>query len=156
MSNSEFDKRFELIKMARDLLNDEYLNRRAEQHNRWLVIDDKMKRTHGLNVPYPEFVPFPTEDDILKKAQALYAFIDDDYPPDVQIVQPIVEPIVEPIPSPLEKLFPNPILVPHPIIVSNTIPSHREGMLIDEADLFSGNDTKIDKSFLPGWVRRHK
>lgn len=122
-----FNQKLELLKMARELLNDEYLNRRAEQHNKWLVVDDKMKRTHGINVPYPEFVPFPSEKAIIKKARALYEFIDQDADlmPDSE-VRPTIESIPDLLPDLLPDLIYEPIPepIPEPVVESDTVPEH--------------------------------
>jgi hypothetical protein len=78
MDETRIQHKFELLKIAREMLNEEYLNKRAEDHNRWIAANDLAKLQNRLRVPYPPFVPFPTEADILYKARALYAFVYDE------------------------------------------------------------------------------
>lgn len=72
---NDTNQKLELLKMARQLLNEEYINRRAEDHNKWLAECDDAWRTRRIKLPYPPFAPYPTEDQIVAKALALYNFI---------------------------------------------------------------------------------
>jgi hypothetical protein len=74
----ETNQKLELLKMARQLLNEEYINRRAEDHNKWLADCDEAWRTRRVKLPYPPFAPYPTEEQIVAKALALYNFINPD------------------------------------------------------------------------------
>ena len=67
--------KFELLKMARELLNEEYINRRAEDHNRWVAEGDHAWKTRRIKLPYPPFAPYPTEAEIVAKAASLYSFL---------------------------------------------------------------------------------
>ncbi len=67
--------KLELIKIARELLNEEYINRRAQDHNRWLAESDKVWRTSRTKLPYPPFASYPTDDEIVAKATNLYKFV---------------------------------------------------------------------------------
>lgn len=79
MSNmDETNQKLELLKMARQLLNEEYINRRAEDHNKWLADCDDAWRTRRVKLPYPPFAPYPTEAQIVAKALALYNFVNPD------------------------------------------------------------------------------
>ena len=71
----ETHHRLELLKMARELANEEYINKRAEDHNAWLAQVDVVWRTRGVKLAYPAFVPFPTEAEIVAKAITLYSFV---------------------------------------------------------------------------------
>lgn len=71
----ETKHRLELLKMARELANEEYINKRAEDHNAWLAQVDVVWRTRGVKLAYPAFVPFPTEAEIVAKAITLYSFV---------------------------------------------------------------------------------
>lgn len=74
--NLEFARhRMEVLKMARHMLNEEYINRRAEDHNRWLAEADQAWRNKGIKLPYPAFAPYPTEEQILEKAESLLKFV---------------------------------------------------------------------------------
>ena len=76
MSNiDQTNQKLELLKMSRQLLNEEYINRRAEDHNKWLAECDTAWRTQRIKLPYPAFAPYPTEAEIVAKAVTLYAFI---------------------------------------------------------------------------------
>lgn len=67
--------RLELLKMARELLNEEYINRRAEDHNKWVADCDVARSKNELRVPYPPFAPYPSETEIVAKAVTLYNFV---------------------------------------------------------------------------------
>lgn len=71
----EMKHRIELLKMARELLNEEYINRRAEDHNRWLAECDVAWKTRGVKLPYPPFAPYPSEAEIVAKASSLFNFV---------------------------------------------------------------------------------
>jgi len=68
-------QRFELLKISRELLNEDYINKRAMAHNKWVTENDEMWRKHRRQAPYPEFVPYPTDEEIVKAARNLYEFI---------------------------------------------------------------------------------
>lgn len=72
--NDQINK-LELLRMARELAVNEYIDRRAELHNRWLDESDKLWSTRRARLPYPTIPPYPTEAEILLKADALLAFI---------------------------------------------------------------------------------
>jgi len=65
----------ELLRLATELAYADYNNRRANLHNQWLVDNDKMKRMYGTTVPYPTIPPYPTEEEIVAKAQTLIKFL---------------------------------------------------------------------------------
>jgi hypothetical protein len=67
--------RMEVLRMARTLLNEEYINKRAEDHNKWLAEADQAWRNKGIKLPYPPFAPYPTEAQILERAETLMKFI---------------------------------------------------------------------------------
>jgi hypothetical protein len=73
--------KFELLKMARELLNEEYINRRAQDHNKWIAECDVAWKTRGVKLPYPPFAPYPTEAEIIAKATSLYSFLSAEEPP---------------------------------------------------------------------------
>ena len=72
--------RLELIRMARELANEEYINKRAEDHNAWLANVDIVWRAKGVKLPYPPFVPYPTEAEIVARAITLYNFVNPNKP----------------------------------------------------------------------------
>lgn len=76
MEESEkIKQRFELLKMARELLNEDYINRRAEDHNKWVADNEESWRTTRRNIPYPPFAQYPTDNEIVQVASTLYNFI---------------------------------------------------------------------------------
>ena len=127
--------RFELIKIAREILNEEYLNKRAEDHNKWLAENDLAKLHKRLRVPYPPFVQFPTEDIILEKARALYAFVYDEKEDDVI------------------KSFPAPVQVDEKV-VEEAVEEIVEEVIEEIPPLMSDDSKHESHGFLPGWIRR--
>ena len=116
----ESKHRLELLKMARELANEEYINKRAEDHNDWLARVDVAWRTRGVRLPYPPFVPYPTEAEIVARAITLYGFmklptqVSTPAPPEVEPVV-VSEPVVtDSIPVPVPVIVPVPELIPEP------------------------------------------
>ena len=68
-------RKLELLKLARTIVNEEYINRRAEEHNRWVALNDHSLRTTKVRTPYPPFTTYPSEDVLIAKALAMYNFI---------------------------------------------------------------------------------
>lgn len=71
----QIKQRFTILKMAREILNEEYINKRAEEHNKWLADSDRVWRTNFQKLPYPAFTPYPNDTDIISTATLLYNFI---------------------------------------------------------------------------------
>lgn len=70
-----FQLRLELIKVAKDMLEQEYHSKREVIHNNWQVASENA-RTQGQALPnQPEFPSFPSEAEIIAKAQALNGFV---------------------------------------------------------------------------------
>ena len=67
--------RLEILKMARELVINEYIDRRAQDHNLWVAQSDELMRTRGFKLQYPAFPPYPTESDIIAKADSLVKFM---------------------------------------------------------------------------------
>ena len=65
----------ELLRMAREIVMNEYTDRRAQDHNKWLVESDYLWRTQRLRLAYPSFPPHPNELDIIERAKVLGAFV---------------------------------------------------------------------------------
>jgi hypothetical protein len=66
---------FEILKITRELVINEYTDRRAEQHNKWLVESEHLWRTQRLRLAYPTIPPYPTEEDIIRRAKLLIEFV---------------------------------------------------------------------------------
>jgi hypothetical protein len=70
-----FEIRLELLKLSKDMLEQEFMSKREVAHNNWQVASENA-RIQGQNLPtQPEFPPFPSEQEIINKAQALNGFV---------------------------------------------------------------------------------
>jgi hypothetical protein len=67
--------KLELLRMARELVINEYIDKRAQDHNAWLAQADVVWRTQGVRLAYPAFPQYPNEVDILTRARALNTFL---------------------------------------------------------------------------------
>ena len=75
MSLTPFEIRLELLKLAKDVLEQEYHAKREVAHNNWQVASENA-RIQGQTLPtQPEFPPFPSETEIISKAVALNGFV---------------------------------------------------------------------------------
>ncbi len=76
MSNlTPFEIRLELLKMAKDLLLEGYVSNKERLINEWQVKVESAK-LNGQAIPdHPEFPTYPSENDIINKAQALNGFV---------------------------------------------------------------------------------
>ena len=76
MSNlTPFEIRLELLKMAKDMLADEYFGQRERISNDWQVKVESAKLNGGAIPEHPGFPAFPSENDIIVKAQVLNGFV---------------------------------------------------------------------------------
>ena len=76
MSNlSPFEIRLELLKMARDMLAEEYYGKREQISNDWQVKVENARHAGSQPPDHPGFPQFPTESDIISKAQTLNGFV---------------------------------------------------------------------------------
>jgi hypothetical protein len=76
MSNmTPFEIRLELLKMARDMLNDDYFGKREQISNQWAV-DCEQAKIKGEEPPkHPGFPSFPSENEVITKAKTLNDFV---------------------------------------------------------------------------------
>jgi hypothetical protein len=76
MSNlTPFEIRLELLKMAKDLLLESYHSNKDRLQQEWHVKVDVAK-LNGQTIPeHPEFPTYPSEADIIAKAQSLNGFV---------------------------------------------------------------------------------
>ena len=76
MSNlTPFEIRLELLKMAKDLLLEEYHSGKDRLINEWQVKVESAK-LNGQAIPeHPAFPSYPTETEIITKAQSLNGFV---------------------------------------------------------------------------------
>ena len=70
-----FEIRLELLKMAKDMLNDEYYGKREQISNDWHVKVDSAKINGGTIPEHPGFPSYPSEAEIISKATALNGFV---------------------------------------------------------------------------------
>ena len=76
MSNmTPFEIRLELLKMAKDMLNDEYYGKREQISNDWQMKVESAKLNGGTIPDHPGFPAIPTETEIIAKATALNGFV---------------------------------------------------------------------------------
>lgn len=74
MSNIDPVK-LEILKMVKDLVLSEHQDRRAQDHNRWLAESEQTWRTQRSRLPYPTIPPYPTEKEIINRAQEVLEFL---------------------------------------------------------------------------------
>ena len=76
MSNlTPFEIRLELLKMAKELLLEDYNSSKERLINEWQVKVESAK-LNGQSIPdHPAFPTYPSETDIINKAQALNGFV---------------------------------------------------------------------------------
>lgn len=76
MSNmTPFEIRLELLKMAKDMLADDYYGKREQISNDWSTKVDAAKLNGGTIPDHPGFPAYPSENDIIAKAQVLNGFV---------------------------------------------------------------------------------
>ena len=76
MSNmTPFEIRLELLKMAKDMLSDEYYGKREQISNDWHMKVESAKLNGGTIPDHPGFPAYPSESEIIAKAQILNGFV---------------------------------------------------------------------------------
>ena len=76
MSNmTPFEIRLELLKMAKDMLEQEYHGKRERLANEWHVQVENARHAGQAAPVYPELPTFPSESEIIKKATELNGFV---------------------------------------------------------------------------------
>jgi hypothetical protein len=70
-----FEIRLELLKMAKDMLADDYFGKREQISNDWQVKVESAKLNGGTIPDHPGFSAYPSENDIIAKAQVLNGFV---------------------------------------------------------------------------------
>jgi hypothetical protein len=82
---------FEILKIAKELVINEYTDRRAEQHNKWLVESEHLWRTQRLRLAYPTIPPYPTEEDIIARATLMLEFVKKKDVEPKAVAEPVVD-----------------------------------------------------------------
>ena len=70
-----FEIRLELLKMAKDMLSEEYYGKREVISNDWQTKVESAKINGGTIPDHPGFPAYPVESDIIAKAQVLNGFV---------------------------------------------------------------------------------
>jgi hypothetical protein len=70
-----FEIRLELLKMAKDMLSDEYFGKREQISNDWSTKVESAKLNGGTIPEHPGFPSFPSENEIIAKAHVLNGFV---------------------------------------------------------------------------------
>jgi hypothetical protein len=147
-------ERLELLRMAKEMLFNEYIDRKAQLHNTWLTEADVAWKTRRVRIPYPAFPPYPDNEIIIAKAIQLERFLSsqekeetpvENKQPEVQVQVETVEPkIIET--KTVEEVKEEK--------VSSIVPT----ILEENAYFKNGEDSKeilADKpSLLPNWFAR--
>jgi hypothetical protein len=70
-----FEIRLELLKMAKDMLSDDYYGKREQISNDWSMQCETAKIKGETPPAHPGFPQYPSEVDIIAKAQTLNGFV---------------------------------------------------------------------------------
>lgn len=166
LSIEELKKRAELLKIARQLLNKDYINRRAQQHQLWIANSEtSWKATRSL-LPYPLGTLYPTEEEVVAKALELYNSekqLQDRSPPTIDasvsvkpatVDTPIIDPIIESLQPETVTLEVPAVIEPEPI--EETIESEStEEVAIEPSQETPGKHSLL-RNVLSGWLQKNK
>jgi hypothetical protein len=75
MSLTPFEIRLELLKMAKDMLVDEYHSKRDTTSQDWQIKVENARHAGAQPPEHPLLSPYPSEADIINKAQTLNGFV---------------------------------------------------------------------------------
>ena len=136
----ETKKKLELLKLARNLLNEEYVKARADEYSQWVRDCDAAWREQGIKLPYPALPPMPSESDVVARALKLYNYVNAAEKPVLSTAETSVVsgltpesvampintnlPVPEVTPvtyAPATLLDPVPVAVPEPVVVSESV-----------------------------------
>ena len=70
-----FEIRLELLKMAKDMLAEDHFGRREQISSDWTVKVENARHAGQTPPDHPGFPTYPTESDIINKAQVLNGFV---------------------------------------------------------------------------------
>lgn len=68
--------RLEVLKLAQQLVTNQYVDERANLHNEWVAQSDELWRTRKLKLAYPPIPSYPTSTDVCNCAITLLNFIE--------------------------------------------------------------------------------
>jgi hypothetical protein len=75
MSLTPFEIRLELLKMAKDMLVDEYHSKRDTTSQDWQIKVENARHAGAQPPEHPQLPSYPSETDIIIKAQTLNGFV---------------------------------------------------------------------------------
>ena len=153
--NEDTKQRFEILKMAREMLNEEYTFKRATDHNRWLVESHEEWTKHQRAIPHPAFAPYPTEREVLDAATVLYNFVynQETKAPVVEHVEVPRAVIHKPIPEG-DFVFPKKVEKIKEIVEEPIEEIAEETEIVEEPARTDVLSQQTIKGLLPGWIRR--
>jgi len=76
--------KIELLKMASDQLVKDYLERRTQEHAQWLQAADAAWKNNNTWLQYPAMPAYPSNADIMLKAEELNKFINSESEPETE------------------------------------------------------------------------
>jgi len=104
--DDETKKRLELLKIARQELNTQYIKDRADAYTQWTNDCDRAWRENGIKLAFPPPPPVPTEADIVAYALALYNAQNPQTAPApvVSVASPVATPTPAPVVEPVVEI----------------------------------------------------
>jgi hypothetical protein len=70
--------KMELLKIAKDLVYSEYVTKKNDIHEKWVVESLYLWQTQQVRLAYPELPSYPTDTDIVNRAKTLSYIIEED------------------------------------------------------------------------------
>ena len=129
----------EILRMTREIVINEYTDRRAELHNRWLADYEHSWRNYRVKIPSPSIPPYPTEVEIVDRAKVLFDFIMRDTPDIEQTVPKTVEPIIAPVVESIVEPVVERIVEPVTEVKPEPVPAVEEKISSQIPEQISGN-----------------
>ena len=77
-----FEIRLDLLKIAQGMLSDDYYGKREQISNDWQMQCEAAKIKGETPPSHPGFPPYPSEIEIIAKAQVLNGFVSNVFPPE--------------------------------------------------------------------------
>lgn len=75
MSLTPFEIRLELLKMAKDMLADDFHTKREQLANDWNIKVENARHSGTTPPEHPALPPYPTEAEVIAKASTLNGFV---------------------------------------------------------------------------------
>lgn len=67
--------KLEMLRIAKEIVMNEYTERRAQEHNKWLVESEHLWRTQKLRLAYPVIPMYPSEAEVITRADKLMEYL---------------------------------------------------------------------------------